>query len=260
MKKIILLLIIFYLNNLNAQIIVKPRGCFAGTNGTEALTMSNQECRGVLLSVHWSDIETSPGVFNFTNLDNKIYTVVSAGLKYSLAVAAGAFGSPEWLINYNDVEYLEFQYQNKNWKLPLWWSSPVQERMTLLIQELGKKYAQDPNLSHVYITQMTSNGIEGHLNGVNADSLIKHGFTNDKWASAAKNCALQFAEAFPNTALVFEIHEINKDTTVPAKIINDLFNDSNLCKRVGLGMWWISGKDSYQTNLIKFIEKFEGDK
>jgi hypothetical protein len=39
-----------------------------------------------------------------------------------------------------------------------------------------------------------------------------------------------------------------------------LYADTNLCKRVGLGMWWISGKTTYQPNLINYIANFQGDK
>lgn len=261
MKTIFLLLSsLFFFCALNAQSIEKPRGCFAGTNGTNAGAMAHPESRGVLLTEKWSDIETSPGIFNLSGLQSKINTVKSAGLDYSLAVSAGAFGSPGWLIDDLGAEYLEFQYQSTTWQLPIWWDLSVQNRLNILIAELGSQFSQDTSLALVYVSQMTTNGIEGHLNGVPFDSMVAHGFTNQKWIDAAKSTVYGFADAFPNLPVVFEIHEIDHSITVPSTILNELYADTTLCERVGLGMWWISGKTTYQTQLINYIEGFPGDK
>ena len=115
-------------------------------------------------------------------------------------------------------------------------------------------------LSHVYVTQMTLNGVEGHLNGVDMSSFATSGFTAQKWIASAKSTAYKFAQAFPEKPIVFEIHEIDRDTIIPATIMNELYNDPNLCQRIGLGMWWISGKTTYQPGLIDYIEAFQGDK
>ncbi len=246
--------------NLNAQDIEKPRGCFAGTNGTNPAVLAHSDVRGVLLMETWANIETSPGVFDFTALNAKISTVKAEGLRYSLAIAGGAFGSPSWLIDSLNVPYQSFTYQNQTWRLPKWWNFQCKLRLDQLIEELGNQYASDTMLSHVYVTQMTSNGVEGHLNGVDMTQFYSGGFTNSKWISAAKTTAKWFADAFPDKPIVFEVHEIDNDTLVPATIINDLYNDASLCNRVGLGMWWISGKTSYQTDLVDFIMDFPGDK
>jgi len=243
-----------------AQVVHKPRGCFAGTNGTNPLVLSHAEVRGVLLIEKWANIEPLPGIFDFTDLDNMINTVKSAGLKYSLAIAGGTFGSPNWLIDSLGASYHSFQYMSQNWRLPLWWDPICDQRLSYLIAQLGIHYARDRMLSHIYVTQMTVNGIEGHLNGVDMPTFTANGFTNQKWITAAKTTATTFANAFPDKPIVFEIHEIDHDTIVPAAIINDLTNDSGFCGRIGLGMWWLSGKQSYQPNLIDYIAKFQGDK
>lgn len=243
-----------------AQIIKKPIGCFAGTNGTNNAVLTHKDVRGVLLIEKWADIEPTPGVYDFSKLNSKIDAVQAKGLKYSLAIAGGAFGSPDWLTNTLNITYHDFEYQNQNWRLPLWWDSLCYQKLNQLITELGKQYASDSMLSHVYVTQMTVNGIEGHLNGVNMTDFSKDGFSSQKWIDQAYNTTLLFAHAFPVKPIVFEVHEIDKDTIVPSTIINKLYNDESLCNRIGLGMWWISGKTSYQSNLINFIEKFKGDK
>ena len=243
-----------------AQNISKPIGCFAGTNGTNPLVLLHEATRGVLISEKWSDIEQLPGVYDFTALNNKIDVVKEAGLKYALAIPAGAFGSPDWLIDSLNVSFHSFEYQNQNWRLPLWWEDVCIQKLADLIAQLGNLYASDSMLSHIYISQMSVNGVEGHLNGVNMGDFTADGFTNQKWISAAKTTAYNFANAFSDNPIVFEVHEIGNDTLIPATIINDLYNDPNLCERIGLGMWWISGKTSYQTDLIDFIYNFQGDK
>jgi len=244
----------------NAQIIIKPNGCYAGTNGFQPAVMSHPESRGVLIAKKWYEIEISPGVFDFNSLNSDINKVKAAGLKYSLAILAGAVGSPDWIIDMMNVDFISYEFIGDTVRLPFWWDTIVQTRLDVLISELGVQYSQDTSLSHVYVTQMTTNGVEGHLNGLNINDFNSVGFTNQKWIDAAKATTYSFANAFPNVPIVFEVHEINNDTIVPATVINELYADPALCKRVGLSMWWISGKTSYQPNLINYISNFNGDK
>lgn len=260
LKSILLPIILLSFSTSIAQNIELPKGCFAGTNGTHPDVLSHNEARGVLLSYKWYEIEVSPGVFNFTNLNSDIQDVTNAGLKYTIAILGGAFGSPTWLIDSLGAEYYDFNYQNQDWRLPLWWDETVKNRLEILIAELGSQFADDNALSHVYVTQMTVNGVEGHLNGFDMNAFTLSGFTAQKWIESAKSTTIKYAESFPDKPIVFEVHEIDGDTIVPSAIINELYNDPTLCKRVGLGMWWISGKTSYQTNLIETIANFQGDK
>jgi len=246
--------------SLYGQSIQRPVGCFVGSNGTNPDAMAHPDARGVLLLDKWSNLEVTPGNFDFTDLDNKIAVVTDANQKYALAIAGGAFGSPAWLVDDLDVDYVDFNYRNQDWRLPLWWDTIVQERLDLLITAIGDRYAQDTFLSHVYVSQMTINGIEGHLNGINMNSFAADGFTADRWTTSAKETTAKFAQAFPNSPIVFEIHEIDRDTVIPATIINELNDSPDLCGRFGLAMWWISGKISYQSDLLEFIGNFEGDK
>ncbi len=261
MKHVLFVTALFFISNVAfSQIIVKPVGCFAGTNGLNIDALQNSESRGVLISERWADIETSPGVFNFSNINSKIAFAVNANVKYSLAILGGAAGSPKWLMDSSKAQFFNTKFRGVDTKLPLWWDSVVQERLEILIVELGKQYSADTSLSHIYVTQMTLNGVEGHLNGVDMTSFAMNGYTDQKWISSAKRTTKLYAQAFPNVPIVFEVHEINHDTIVPATIINDLSIDLDLCERLGVGMWWISGKSSYQPNLVEFIRQYEGDK
>jgi len=262
MKKRFVIVLIFLLSLISSsgQTIEKPRGCFAGTNGFGQAVISHPEVRGVLLAVRWSNIEVSPGVFDFTSLNSKIDQVEAAGLKFTIAITAGATGSPDWLIDDFGVDFISYMFREELVKLPFWWDPIVQNRLEILITELGIQYSQNTSLSHVYVSQMTSNGIEGHLNALDMNLFIDQGYTDQKWIDAAKWTATKYADAFPDIPIVFEIHNINQDTVVPTTIINDLYEDPQFCQRVGLAMWWISGKTDYQGDLLDFIFNYQGDK
>jgi hypothetical protein len=136
----------------------------------------------------------------------------------------------------------------------------VQKRISLMVAALGNQFANDTSLALVYVTQMTANGIEGHLNGIPMETMYQHGFTPNDWIKAAKQTADYYAKSFPNQAIAFEVHEVDASSTIPETILTDLYNDSKYCQRIGAAIWWLSGKTTYQANLLKVIQNFRGDK
>ena len=262
-----IILILLFISNFinsqfaNGQIIFKPIGCSAsGTTTVHIPSLSHLDNRYMLLKINWATIEPSPGVFDFSNLILQINIVNSYNKKYAIAVIAGGTGTPLWLKNILGAPTMPYVFQSNNLELPLWWDATVQLRMEILANALGAQFASDASLALIYVPQMTANGIEGHLNGINMTTFYSYGFTQSNWINAAKETAKNFAEAFPNKAIAFEVHEVDETHTIPATIINDLFNDSSLCQRVGAGIWWLSGKTTYQTNLLSVLQNFQGDK
>ncbi len=106
---------------------------------------------------------------------------------------------------------------------------------------------------------MTANGVEGHLNGFNQSAFTSAGYTETKWVDASLQNAKKFATAFSKKALAFEVHDLFNSSNPAAAIITNLWNDNTLNKRVGAAMWWISGNNTYQPNLITILENFPGD-
>lgn len=249
----------------SADKVDKPIGTFASSGALDADIYANPNLRGVLIRVDWASIEPSPGVFDFSSLAHQVASVRSHGLSWSLAVVGGGVGSPSWLTDPPGsgglgAPYVTYRFRGKpGYKLPLFWNPIVQERLKILANALAAQYNNDPNLKLVYVTQMTSNGIEGHLQGVDMADMVKAGYTDARWIQAGKDAARSFAYAFTNKAIAFEVHEVNGSATVPATIINDLWNDPTLGHRVGAAMWWISGKESYQPALIAALMAYPGD-
>jgi hypothetical protein len=264
MKKTFLLIvtILMLLNSkTNGQTIYKPKGCSASTGPSVSTTVLNHpQDRYHLLTTKWSDIEPFPGVFDFTNLQNQISTVTSYGKKYVLAIASGGTGSPSWLIDTFNVPYVDYLFHSNSLKLPVWWDTTVQQRISSMVTALGNQFANDTSLALVYVTQMSANGIEGHLNGINMDTMYNHGFTPAKWINAAKQTTYCYTNSFPDKAIAFEVHEVDTSAIIPSTIINDLYNDTSLCQRVGAATWWLSGKTTYQTDLLTVLQNYQGDK
>ena len=257
-----LLLVVFVALTSYGQTIYKPKGCSASTGpNVSTLVLQHPQDKYHLIPMEWANIEPSPGIFNFTALQNQINTVKSNHKKYALAIVGGGLGSPAWLIDTFKVACIDYLFRGTTpYQLPLWWDSMVQQRISKMVTVLGSQFAADTSLALVYVTQMSANGIEGHLNGIDMTSMYNQGFTASNWINAAKQTSYAFANAFPEKAIAFEVHEIDNSAQIPSDILNDLYNDPALCQRVGAAIWWLSGKISYQPGLLNVLQNFRGDK
>lgn len=243
-----------------ASAIEKPIGTFSASGATTSNIYENPNLQGVLVRTTWDIIEPEPGVFDLSSLTNQIATAEANGKAWSLSVNGGGIGSPRWLTEQLNAPYVDFTFRGEpGFRLPLFWNETVLQQLAILADRLGQEYAGNPNLKLVYITQMTTNGLEGHLQGVDMNTLRAAGFSDDLWADACLQTTHSFANAFPKKALAFEVHEIDRSAILPTRIMYEIWNDPTLEQRVGIGMWWISGKTSYQPDLIDALTDFPGD-
>lgn len=204
-------------------------------------------------------MEPSPGSFDFSHLLVQIADVKAHGKAWSLGIVAGGPGSPAWLVDSLGAPYADYAFRGTPMRLPLFWSPVVQERLRLLAQRLARDFGSDPALKLVYVPQMTANGIEGHLQGVDMTAFARAGYTDDAWVEASLGASASFAEAFPAKAIAFEVHEVNGGAAVPGRILDALHREARFGGRIGAGMWWISGRTDYQAALIDVLEAFPGD-
>ena len=131
--------------------------------------------------------------------------------------------------------------------------------LDVLAQALGRKYNDDESLALVYVPQMTANGSEGHFNGTPYQSLRDQGFTSARWVTASTTASRMFAKAFSKKPIAFEVHEMVGDAAIPKQIMDELWADKTLDHRVGVGVWWLSGKEKYQSKLLKVLKQYPGD-
>lgn len=242
----------------NERSIIKPKGVFSSSFGNVA-ALNNTAVNGSLIRVSWKDIEPQQGVFNFSKIDEMLLSIKSKKLKWSLGIIAGG-DSPDWLINQVKCDYFNITgFDNTTKSIPKIWDDKANEYLNLLAKALANVYNDDEDLVLVYVPQMTVNGIEGHFNGVTDLELTNAGFDAGTWVKAVVKTAKNYANAFSNKALAFEVHDIKNNTEIPSSIMNTLWNDSTLNKRVGAAIWWISGKTTYQPELIEVLNDFPGD-
>jgi len=238
--------------------IIKPIGVYTSSFGNET-ALEHSTVNGGLIRVKWSDIEPTEGDYDFSSIEVLRQKIKTRGLKWSLGILAGG-DSPLWLTESLKVDYFDItRIDNTVKRIPKIWDPKVNERLKLLAEALSKEYELDEDLLLVYVPQMTVNGIEGHFNGVTTVQLLDVGLTADNWVTAVKETAYIFAQAFREKAIAVEVHDIMNDTSIPNKIMTELWNDPTLDNRVGAAIWWISGKTSYQPNLVDALIDFPGD-
>lgn len=245
------------------NVVFKPTGVFSSSGAFNEAIYENPELKGVLVRVEWKDIEPSPGQFNFSLLKAQINAIKKHGKLWSLAVLGGPF-SPKWLIDdyaFN-TDYVTYNWRGSENRLPLAWNEIPKERVKILAEKLAEEFGDDPNLALVYVTQFTQNGIEGQLpfnNMLTNSSWEQKGWTEDVWVNAVTEIAGYFSNAFKNKAIAVEVHEVLENKNVPIRIMNTLWNDPSFEKRAGVAVWWLSGKTTYQHDLINALKNYDGD-
>jgi hypothetical protein len=245
------------------QGIAKPSGIFASSGWRDRDALASRNAKGMLIRVTWKQIEPSPGKFDFSEIQTQRQAITAAGKQWSLAILAG-INAPAWLtLPPHNAQTMQIKARTRQgyqaMDMPCYWDQTVQQRIAILAGALAEKYNTDPTLALVYVPQMTSNGIEGHFNAnVNSD-LIRAGLTKERYVQAAKDAAKTFAMAFSLKPVAIEVHEILNDASIPQQIITDLWNEPSLNHRVGAAMWWLSGKDTYQADLLQVLKEYPGD-
>lgn len=234
------------------------RGVFASAGATDSDVVGNSNVRGVLVRVFWRDLEPNPGQYNWSLIDNQISLTKSLGKKWSLAVLGGSF-APSWLYSPPfSIGSMSLTFQGGPVTVPKFWDNGLQTRLNSLAQALSARYLIDDSLALVYLPQMTLNGVEGHFNGIADATLTGYGMTESNWANAVLSAANAFAAAFPPKPIAVELHNILSSHNAPQQIMNGISSGIN-ADQIGVAVWWLSGKTTYQTNLLTAIGNFNGE-
>ncbi|QEG38166.1 beta-galactosidase [Roseimaritima ulvae] len=263
--------------------VEKPTGTYASKITPRAV--QNQHMQGGLVRVTWSEIEPQRGRFDFTPIERQL-ELLKPGMNWTLAIHGGWTSTnvadqsaprwrraralaPGWLVSELHVETFAMNFRGNPVQMPKYWDPVVQQRLKAMLTAVGKRYRSDPRLKLIYVPQMTSNGTEGHFNGVPSQTLLEAAGLNprdadaeqqfgDLWLKAAAGATHSVLQAFPDKAVAFEVHELFRSVAIPQRLINE-FQKPEYENRVGLGMWWISGKTEYQGNLLRLLKDYPGD-
>lgn len=144
---------------------------------------------GIVIRERWATLEPKANQFDWMFLDDQIARAKKFGKKYILAIYTGD-NDPAWL---GVPLYLSAPYP---------WDKKMLSEHGKMVAELGKRYANDPDLVGVEIggpTRGPSGSLEMHL----AKGLtFQKDYSEAAVIAAWKQCIGQYAAAFPDCALI----------------------------------------------------------
>jgi hypothetical protein len=173
--------------------IRQPSGYFVmqqvgGQNVSEA-KLASPKWSGIVIRQRWSAVEPTATTTDWAFVDEQIARAKNHHKKYVLAIYTGD-NDPTWL---NVPLYLTAPYP---------WDPTMLAEHGKMVEMLGKRYADDPDLVGVEIggpTRGPSGSLEMHL----ATGLTRQeGYSEAKMIAAWKQCIDQYAAAFPSCALI----------------------------------------------------------
>jgi len=124
--------------------------CPTGANyATMDWTWQNPNLTGVFIRLRWDEVNSAPGVYDWTVMDREIEKAVRNGKLYNLSFKAGLGGTPSWIFNpaiagANVVKRLHFQDDGPGDEcgIPLDLGSPADPNYRKLFFDLWKAAAQ----------------------------------------------------------------------------------------------------------------------
>lgn len=128
----------------------------------------NPYLSGVCLHFHWDRIEKEPGKPDFSAIDRTVAVLREIGMKYQLCLKPGAY-TPLFVYD-KGAQPFETRVTNPHRanvgeavKLPVPWDPVYEREFTRIIEQLGKKYANDPLCVSVVLTCANFMSAEMHL-------------------------------------------------------------------------------------------------
>ena len=193
---------------------------------------------GVLVRLGWKSVEPSPGVYDWSLLDEQIARAEQYGIKVSLAIVNGG-SAPSWLASLG-VPMFSYEFFDQTSQMPIPWDSTYQARWSQFVSDLGARYANEDTVSLVYATNSSLNGFEMQLprSPVDMVNWQAAGYTDALYAESWNNAIDAFVAAFPNHPVSHEVHPVLGSDQVAIDVYQharDTHGDA-----VGvLAAWWM---------------------
>jgi hypothetical protein len=150
---------------------------------------------GVSWVFRWRDIETSPGVFDWSAVDAAIAASSRSGRKTMLRIDAGAY-SPSWVPN-----QLTFSFKPSGTQpymkvtMPRTWSTTYVADWTSFIRAYGARYDSDSRVTRI---QMPGGGWLGEMGLPQWSGWINAGYTDSAMEKAWEKFISAYRTAFPH--------------------------------------------------------------
>lgn len=205
---------------------------------------------GTLVRVVWADLEPSPGVFDWTLLDDELARAAENATSVALGVICAATGEPDWLYQSDGgmaaAASFEFYFHcNPDLepcdaeRMPLPWDVRFLAEWTEFIAALGQRYGDHPQITLIHMTNASANGFEMQLPFTPVDV--------QAWNAAGYSAALHiaswetvidaFAAAFPNKPLDVDVHPVLGSDAVAEAVAE--YASISIGSRFGVfSAWW----------------------
>lgn len=159
---------------------------------------------GVSWIFGWSQIETAPGVFNWSSVDAAIAASSGSGRKTMLRIDGGAT-SPSWVPDQLTFSFLSMGPQGEQTvTMPKTWSPTYLADFTTFIKAFGARYNSDHAVTRV---EMTGGGYQGEMALPQWPGWIGAGYTDSLMTGAWEQLISTYKTAFPNTQLGMDYGE-----------------------------------------------------
>jgi len=181
----------------------------------ESVVRQNSSLSGLYIHIGWKELEKQSGKFDFSSLDRTLEVLRRSKLKYVLGVNPGA-GTPVFVFQ-EGAHSIETRVNNphratfgQNVSIPAPWDAKYQEHFSRLIQEVGKRYADDPLCVGVVLTCANFMSAEMHLPNA-PEARAKWSGMGDyrgKLLQVYKKYTDEWAKAFPKQQLCLHISQV----------------------------------------------------
>jgi hypothetical protein len=176
--------------------------------------LASPKWAGIVLRERWSTLEPAENSYDWKFIDDQIARAKRLSKKYILAIYTGD-NDPTWL---GVPLYLTAPYP---------WDAKMLAAQGKMVEQLGNRYAKDPDLVGVEIggpTRGPSGSLEMHL----AMGLtLQSGYSEETMIASWKQCIDQYAAAFPQCALISDggVAPGGRRATITQAVFDYLFSN-----------------------------------
>ena len=212
--------------------------------------LANDNLKGYKLLMHWSDMEKSKGVYDFSYLSDILSLAQSDGKKVVVEMQERYFGgwTPSPLPQYLDDPI----YEGGRYKapcgasLPKIWVPAVADRYIALLEETALRFDSHPALVGILFPETALPGCKE-----------QPGYAPQKFAESIKRINTAAAAAFRTTPVVQWINWANNMSKTEQ---DELMDDVVLTQRNGIGGpdVWNTGGGAASMQMGRFYDKYRG--
>jgi hypothetical protein len=159
---------------------------------------------GVSWIFGWNQIETAPGVYNWSAVDAAIAASSSSGRRTMLRIDGGAT-SPSWVPDQLTMSFQSMGPQGaQTVTMPRTWTSTYLADFTTFIRAYGARYNSNRAVTRI---EMTGGGYQGEMALPQWPGWIDAGYTDPLMTSAWEQLISTYKAAFPSKQLGLDYGE-----------------------------------------------------